>query len=75
MAFSFKVFALAKRGDLSRLCPSAILCVNRFLYVFEEIPIINTTGKSKIDIVQEALKFYRFYERMRLPSNAKRGVN
>jgi hypothetical protein len=28
--------------------------------------LITTTGKSKVDIIEEALKSYRFHERMRL---------
>lgn len=28
--------------------------------------LVNSTGKSKIDIIEEALKSYRFHERMRL---------
>lgn len=33
-------------------------------HIIEEL--VNTTGKSKIDIIEEALKSYRFHERMRL---------
>ncbi len=32
-------------------------------HIIEEL--VNTTGKSKIDIIEEALKSYRFQERMR----------
>ncbi len=35
-------------------------------YIIEEL--VSTTRKSKIDIIEEALKFYRFHERMRLLS-------
>ena len=33
-------------------------------HIIEEL--VNTTGKSKVDIIEEALKSYRFHERMRL---------
>lgn len=32
--------------------------------IIEEL--VNTTGKTKVDIIEEALKSYRFHERMRL---------
>jgi len=33
-------------------------------HIIEEL--VQATGKSKVDIIEEALKFYRFHERMRL---------
>ncbi len=33
-------------------------------HIIEEL--VSTTGKSKVDIIEEALKSYRFHERMRL---------
>lgn len=33
-------------------------------HIIEEL--VSTTGKSKVEIIEEALKSYRFHERMRL---------
>lgn len=37
-------------------------------HIIEEL--VNTTGKSKIIIIEEALKSYRFHERMKLLDEA-----
>lgn len=33
-------------------------------HIIEEL--VSTTGKSKVEIIEEALKSYRFHERMRI---------
>lgn len=36
-------------------------------HIIEEL--VNVTGKAKIYIIEEALKYYRFHERMKLLNN------